>query len=493
MTTERNEETVRRQKLEELRADRFNYPNRFKPNALASELHAELGGVDKSELESIDRKVSVAGRIMTRRIMGKATFATIQDRTGPLQCYLRKDELDEALYDQFIHLWDIGDIVGVTGKVFKTNRGELSVHAESIELQAKSLHALPDKFHGLADQELRYRQRYVDLIANDESKNVFVIRAKLIRALRDFFEKRQFIEVETPMMHAIPGGALAKPFVTHHRSLDLDLYLRVAPELHLKRLVVGGLERVYEINRNFRNEGLSTKHNPEFTMLEFYQAYATFEDLIELTREMLIEIVTECVGSSVIEYQGHKVDFSQPMRRLTMQEAVAAHFDVDSVVLDEEKAVKALAEKQDIQCEHGETWGYLLNELFEACVEDTLVEPTFITHHPVDISPLARLNESDPRTTDRFELFVMGREIANGFSELNDPDDQKQRFLDQVARLESGDSEAMHFDQDYITALEYGMPPTAGEGVGIDRLAMLLTDSPTIRDVLLFPLLRPRH
>lgn len=493
MTTERNEEVVRRQKLEHLRKSQFNYPNRFKPDTLAFDLHTELAALDKREIASMDRSASVAGRIMTRRIMGKATFVTIQDRSGKMQCYLRKDELGDELYDEFTGLWDIGDIVGVTGKMFKTNRGELSLQADSIELLAKSLHALPDKFHGLTDQELRYRQRYVDLIANEESKNVFVTRAKLVHALREFFEKRDFIEVETPMMHAIPGGALAKPFVTHHRSLDLDLYLRVAPELHLKRLVVGGLERVYEINRNFRNEGLTTKHNPEFTMLEFYQTYATFEDLIELTREMLVEIVTECLGTSVLVYQGHEVDFAKSMRRLTMQEAVATHFNLEPKALDDENTVRELADTQDVQCEHGETWGYLLNELFESCVEDKLLDPTFITHHPVDISPLARLSESNPRTTDRFELFVMGREIANGFSELNDPDDQKQRFQNQVERLKRGDSEAMHFDQDYITALEYGMPPTAGEGVGIDRLVMLLTDSPTIRDVLLFPLLRPRH
>ena len=493
MSQERDEEILRRQRLAELRTKGFNYSNEFKPDHFAADLHTQFDDFSKEELDENDTVVTVCGRIVSRRVMGKASFITVRDYSGEIQGYLRQNDLPEDQYSDFSSLWDIGDVVGLTGKLFKTNRGELSVHAEHVSLLSKSVHPIPDSYFGLTDQELRYRQRYVDLIVNEKSREIFRIRAKIIHALREFLETRAFIEVETPMMHVIPGGATAKPFTTHHESLDLELYMRVAPELFLKRAVVGGLERVYEINRNFRNEGLSTRHNPEFTMLEFYQTYATFEDLMDLTEEMLLSVIRTCQDSAVIEYDDESIDFSKKMARVSMQDAVAKHFGVDSVDLATLEGLQALADQHDFEPDQGHSWGFFLNEMFEEYVEKTLVQPTFVTYYPKDISPLARLNDTNPEITDRFELFVAGREIANGFSELNDPEDQASRFHQQVQRLERGDDEAMHFDHDYIQALEYGMPPTAGEGLGVDRLTMLITGSTTIRDVLLFPLLKPKR
>ena len=490
-SVERDEETLRRQRLERLRERGFSYPNQFRPDALAADLHARYDTSTKEQLEADDKQATVAGRILSRRIMGKASFLTLRDRTATLQCYLRRDDLGDEKYSEFDELWDIGDTIGVTGQVFKTNRGELSLYVHSAELLSKALHPIPDSFYGLADQELRYRQRYVDLIVNDRSREVFQIRAKVIQEIRKFLEERDFMEVETPMMHLIPGGATAKPFKTHHETLDLDLYLRIAPELFLKRSVVGGLERVYEINRNFRNEGLSTRHNPEFTMLEFYQSYATFEDLMDLTESMFATVVAASLGRTEVEFDGETIDFGQKIRRVSMLDAVAQHFELEASTLGDFQGLKALADRIGLESEESHTWGYLLNEIFEASVERTLIQPTFVTHHPVDISPLARMNDANPQVTDRFELFVAAREIANGFSELNDPADQARRFQEQARRADEGDEEAMQFDSDYINALEYGLPPTAGEGVGIDRLVMLLTGNTTIRDVLLFPLLKP--
>ncbi|MFW5815737.1 MAG: lysine--tRNA ligase, partial [Wenzhouxiangella sp.] len=398
-----------------------------------------------------------------------------------------------GVYAAFKH-WDIGDLIGAAGKVMRTRTGELSVHVDELRLLSKSLRPLPEKWHGLSDQETRYRQRYVDLIVNPEVRATFVRRSQVVRAIRDFLDRRGFLEVETPMMHHIPGGATARPFITHHNALDLDLYLRVAPELHLKRLVVGGLEKVYEINRNFRNEGVSTRHNPEFTMLEFYWAHADYNDLIALTEEMLHEIVTLMPGlkDGRVVYQGEEIDFGDRYRRLSVAEAVAEHSpDLADADLRDPEQLRAACEKDGIHVDSAWGWGRLLVELFEHRVESQLIQPTFVTGYPIEVSPLSRRNDDDPELADRFELFVAGREIANGFSELNDPEDQAERFRAQVAARDAGDAEAMHFDHDYIRALEYGMPPAAGEGIGIDRLVMLLTDSPSIRDVLLFPYLRP--
>ncbi len=402
------------------------------------------------------------------------------------------DALDKAdANDQVKAVWDIGDIVGVTGYVMRTNKGELSVHASRIELLNKTLRPLPEKFHGLADQELKYRRRYLDLLMNNRSKQVFSTRAKVITGIREFFDSRGFLEVETPMMHLIPGGASARPFTTHHNALDLDLYLRVAPELFLKRLVVGGLERVYEINRNFRNEGLSTRHNPEFTMLEFYLAFADFNDLIQLTWELLIGLVNQITGSGKIVYQGEEIVFGEQPDCMTMLEAISKYSKADDHVVRDRKKLAGFLDSKGFEIKDEWGLGKLQTELFEYDVEKQLLQPTFVTHYPVEVSPLSRRNDQDYEVSDRFELFVAGREIANGFSELNDPEDQAERFHAQVKNKDSGDFEAMHFDVDYVTALEYGLPPTAGEGIGIDRLVMLLTDSPSIRDVLLFPLMKP--
>jgi lysyl-tRNA synthetase, class II len=487
----------RRAKLTSLREQGQAYPNDWRVSHEAAGLLERFADEDQwnqQALEALDEHFVLAGRIMSRRIMGKASFVHIQDGSGMrIQVYLRRDDLPEGVYQDFKH-WDIGDIVGVRGRLMRTRTGELSVHADELRLLVKSLRPLPEKWHGLTDQETRYRQRYVDLIVNPDVRETFVRRSQVIRAIRDFLDRRDFLEVETPMMHHIPGGATARPFVTHHNALDLDLYLRVAPELHLKRLVVGGLERVYEINRNFRNEGVSTRHNPEFTMLEFYWAHADYNDLIRLTEEMLQAVITVLPGlkDGRVSYQGEEIDFGGQYRRISVTEAVAEHYpDLANGDLRDADLLREACEKDGLHVEKSWGWGRLLMELFEHRVEHQLIQPTFVTGYPIEVSPLSRRNDEDPELADRFELFVAGREIANGFSELNDPEDQAERFRAQVAARDAGDAEAMHFDNDYIRALEYGMPPAAGEGIGIDRLVMLLTDSASIRDVLLFPYLRP--
>jgi len=483
----------RREKLDALRKDGQAYPNDFRRDSLADELHQTHGESDKETLESVEIRVSIAGRMMTRRVMGKASFAHIQDMSGQIQIYVRRDDLPEGLYAEFKH-WDLGDIIGAEGQLMKTNKGELSVHVDNIRLLTKSLRPLPEKFHGLTDQETKYRQRYVDLIINEDTRETFAVRSNVIDFIRNYLKSDGFIEVETPMMHVIPGGAAARPFATHHNTLDMDLYLRIAPELYLKRLVVGGIERVFEINRSFRNEGLSPRHNPEFTMLEFYQAYADYEDLMNLTEDLMRKLVIEITGGTTITYQEDEYDLGQPFVRITVKESIL-QFNPDISVTDLEslESAKKIAEKLGIHLEDNYGLGKVQIEIFEKTVESRLMVPTFITAFPTEVSPLARMNDDDPFVTDRFEFFIGGREIANGFSELNDPDDQAERFRKQVEDKEAGDAEAMHFDDDYITALEYGMPPTAGEGIGIDRLIMFLTDSPTIKDVILFPHMRPHR
>ncbi len=483
----------RREQLKALRESGQAYRNDFKRDSLAEQLVQEYGEKTKEELEQAAIKVSVAGRMMSRRIMGKASFAHLQDMSGQLQLYVRRDDLPEGLYNEQFKKWDIGDIVGASGILMKTNKGELSVHVDSIQLLSKSLQPLPEKYHGLTDQELRYRQRYVDLIMNEESRNTFRLRFKVIDFIRQYLTNRQFLEVETPMMHAIPGGATARPFITHHNSLDIELFLRIAPELYLKRLVVGGFEKVFEINRSFRNEGLSQRHNPEFTMLEFYQAYADYQDLMDLTEDMLGQMVMELTGSHQIEYQGNTYDLGKPFGRLTVFDSILKYNpDISADDLADLDRARELANQLDIHLEDSYNLGKVQIEIFEKTVESRLMAPTFITHYPTEVSPLARKNDDDPFVTDRFEFFIGGREIANGFSELNDPEDQAERFRRQVEEKDAGDAEAMHYDEDYITALEYGMPPTAGEGIGIDRLVMFLTNSATIRDVILFPHMRPK-
>ena len=481
---------VRRRKLAALRERDLAYPNGFERTALAAELHVAHAETDKAKLEQEAVSVTVAGRIMLRRVMGRASFITLQDASGRIQCYLRSDDIGASAYEDFRDLYDIGDIVGVAGTLMRTNRGELTVAAETICLLTKALRPLPEKYHGLADTEVKYRQRYLDLIMSEESRSRFTMRSRLLAELRRFFDARGFLEVETPMMHPIPGGAAARPFVTRHNALDMDLYLRIAPELYLKRLTVGGFERVYEINRSFRNEGLSRRHNPEFTMLEFYQAYSTFEDLMRLTEALMREVATAVTGSNVVSYQGTEIDFGKQAERYTMADAVIAHLGVEPEILEDPILLSAAAGDRDIEVEADWGSGRILTELFEHHVEHRLVQPTFITHYPTEVSPLARRSDTDAGVADRFEYFVGGREIANGFSEINDPDDQAARFRAQVERKSRGDDEAMHYDADYVTALEYGMPPTAGEGVGIDRLMMLLSDASSIRDVLLFPQMR---
>ncbi|MDD2725063.1 MAG: lysine--tRNA ligase [Methylovulum sp.] len=483
----------RRSKLNELRGHSIAFPTDFRRDVIAGELLAGYSNKSKEELEAEPLRVKIAGRIMTRRVMGKASFCHIQDMSGKIQLYVTRDALPEGLYNEQFKKWDIGDIIGAEGVLFKTQTDELSIKVDSIRLLTKALRPLPEKFHGIADQEIKYRQRYLDLIMSEESRNTFFIRSKIVAYIRQFLTERQFLEVETPMMQVIPGGATARPFTTHHNALDMDMYLRIAPELYLKRLVVGGFERVFEINRNFRNEGLSTRHNPEFTMLEFYQAYAEYHDLMDLTEAMLRGIAEEVVGHTVINYQGEEYDFGKPFERMTVVESIL-HFNPDLTADDlatREAAVK-VAENLRIPVKDGYGLGKIQIEIFEKTVESKLMNPTFITAYPVEVSPLARRNDDDPHVTDRFEFFVGGREIANGFTELNDAEDQAVRFQKQVEEKEAGDDEAMHFDADYITALEHGMPPTAGEGIGIDRLVMLFTDSPSIRDVLLFPHMRPK-
>ncbi|MBB1485215.1 lysine--tRNA ligase [Oceanospirillum sediminis] len=477
----------RRAKLTQRRENGVAFPNTFRRDALASELQAELGDKDKEELEQLDRKASVAGRIMRMR----GPFIVIQDMSSQIQLYVDKKALPEEVRAD-IKSWDFGDIVGATGPVHKSGKGDLYIYIEECELLTKALRPLPDKFHGLSDQEMRYRQRYVDLIMNEESRNTFKIRSQVVSGIRNYLSERGYIEAETPMLQVIPGGATARPFVTHHNALDRDMYLRIAPELYLKRLVVGGFEKVFEINRNFRNEGLSTRHNPEFTMLEFYQAYADYKDLMDLTEDMLRTVAQNVLGSSVLEYQGDTYDFGQPFIRMTLVESILKYGEgIELSDVDSLEAAKATAEKLKIDVKPIWGLGKIQTEIFESVAEHRLMQPTFITEYPAEVSPLARRNDDNPFVTDRFEFFVGGREIANGFSELNDAEDQVERFEQQVAEKDAGDDEAMYFDQDYIRALEYGLPPTAGEGIGIDRLVMLFTNAPSIRDVLLFPHMRP--
>ncbi len=482
----------RRAKLTALREGGHSYPNSFRRENYAEALHLEFDEKLKEALaEAEPVRVKIAGRMMLRRIMGKASFATIQDPTGRIQLYVTRDELPTDFYNTQFKKWDLGDIVGAEGYLFKTNTGELSIHVEHIELITKALRPLPDKFHGLQDQEMRYRQRYVDLIVNEESRKTFVLRSKIVQHVRNFLIRHNFMEVETPMMHVIPGGATAKPFNTHHNALDMPLYLRIAPELYLKRLVVGGFERVFEINRSFRNEGLSTRHNPEFTMVEFYASYTDYHQLMDYTEELLKELAELSVGSTKVPYQGQEFDFGKPFARLTMKEAIVQYNEgVALEQLDSLDGAKSVAQLLNVHFDEGYGLGKIWTEIFEETVEEKLMDPTFITEYPAEVSPLARRNDQNSFITDRFELFIGGRELANGFNELNDSEDQAERFRSQVAAKDAGDDEAMHFDEDYIKALEHGMPPTAGEGIGIDRLVMLFTDSASIRDVLLFPHMR---
>ncbi len=481
----------RRGKLAALRTQGQAFPNDFRRDALAADLHARFGARTNEELEPLGIVVTVAGRMLLKRVMGKASFATIQDMSGRLQLYITSDAVGAEVHDAFKH-WDLGDLVGATGHVFKTRTGELSLKVTSLRLLAKALRPLPEKFHGLADQEQRYRQRYVDLITNTESRDVFVKRSKIVQAIREFFVARGYLEVETPMMHSIPGGAAARPFETHHNALDMKLFLRIAPELYLKKLVVGGLEKVFEINRNFRNEGISTRHNPEFTMLEFYEAYQDYRYLMDLTETLFRDVAQNVVGTTTVTYQGISIELGKPFDRLTMAEAIHKYNPKYSLAeLAKPDYVKVALAPLDVEVFPTDGIGLLQLKLFEATTEDKLVQPTFIVAHPTDVSPLARANDANPAVTDRFELFITGRELANGFSELNDPEDQAARFRSQVDAREAGDEEAMYYDADYIRAMEYGLPPTAGEGIGIDRLVMLLTDSPSIRDVILFPQLKP--
>ena len=484
----------RRQKLASLRAQGIAFPNDFIPEHRASSLHARFGEQDQASLASSAQPASVAGRMMLKRVMGKASFATLQDSTGRIQIYLERNSLGEDIYDAFKQ-WDIGDIIAIQGHIFKTNKGELSIHATQARVLAKSLRPLPDKFHGISDQELRYRQRYVDLIMTEQTRDTFMARSKAISAIRQTMIEAGFLEVETPMLHGIPGGAAAKPFVTHHNALDMEMFLRIAPELYLKRLIVGGFERVFEINRNFRNEGVSPRHNPEFTMMEFYAAYTDYQWLMDFTEHIIRAAAIHACGSATLTYQGRVLDLSKPFHRLTIVEAILQHVpDFTEAQLTDIDFVKNQLKKRGVDVNAPNLaqvgLGALQLALFEETAESQLWHPTYIIDYPIEVSPLARESDTRPGITERYELFITGREIANGFSELNDPEDQAARFHAQVKAKDAGDEEAMFYDADYIRALEYGMPPTGGCGIGIDRLVMLLTDSPSIRDVILFPHLR---
>ena len=478
----------RRRKVDALWEAGVNpYPNDYRPQHTTADVVAAYGQVET--IEEGGQNFVVAGRIIARRSFGKAAFIQLQDRKGRLQLYVRKDVVGDEMFADF-ETFDIGDIIGASGTPFRTKTGELSLNVTTIRLLTKSLLPLPEKFHGLTDVETRYRQRYVDLIVNPEVREVFVKRSRVVNLVREFMVAHDFLEVETPMMQQIPGGATAKPFVTHHNALDMELYLRIAPELYLKRLVVGGFERVFEINRNFRNEGISIRHNPEFTMMEFYQAYATFEDLMNFTEELLCHVARELLGTLDFSYQGQQISFQRPWRRFTVKEAILEYGDIDAKALNDRDLAYAYAKSIGLDLPEDIGYGKLITEIFEEVAETKLIQPTFITAYPTEVSPLSRKSDADPEIVDRFEFFCAGREMANAFSELNDPVDQKERFLAQVAAKAKGDEEAHYMDEDYIRALEYGMPPTAGEGIGIDRLVMLLTDSASIRDVILFPQLR---
>ncbi|CUX96520.1 lysine--tRNA ligase [Candidatus Doolittlea endobia] len=487
-----NELRSRREKLCQLRQQGIAFPNDFRRDAVCDQLHARYGEKSNEELESLNSEVRIAGRMMTRRIMGKASFVTLQDVGGKIQLYVTRDALPETQYNEQFKKWDLGDILGARGKLFKTHTGELSVHCSEIRLLTKAIRPLPDKFHGLADQETRYRQRYLDLITNDESRQTFKARSRIITEIRRFMMANDFMEVETPMMQTIPGAAAARPFITHHNALNIDMYLRIAPELHLKRLVVGGFERVFEINRNFRNEGLSPHHNPEFTMMELYMAYADYCDLILLVELLLRTLTQRVLGSSIVRYGDQIFDFGKPFTKMTMKEAICYYCPgTHPEMLDDIASATFMASSLGIKVDKNWGLGRVQAEIFEETTENYLIQPTFITAYPAEVSPMARRNDDNPFFTDRFEFFIGGCEIGNGFSELNDAEDQAARFVEQAEAKDGGDNEAMFYDNDYITALEHGLPPTAGLGIGIDRLIMLLTNKHTIRDVILFPALRP--
>jgi lysyl-tRNA synthetase class 2 len=484
----------RRAKLTALRAASpkgIAFPNDFRPQHNAADLHAAHGAKAAEAFEAEPRiNAVVAGRIMLKRLMGKAAFATIQDASARIQLYVKRDDIGEPAFEAYKH-YDLGDIVGAEGYVFKTKTGELSIHVTALRLITKSVRPLPEKFHGLTDTEQRYRMRYVDLIVNPEVRETFVIRSKVVQCIREFMVRAGYLEVETPMMHPIPGGAAARPFKTHHNALDMELYLRIAPELYLKRLVVGGLERVFEINRNFRNEGMSVRHNPEFTMMEFYIAWRDYEHLMSFTEELLRDVAANVLGKTTVTYGEHDIDFGKPFDRLTMVDAVKKYApELANIDFDDKATLIQHIHAAGEGAKQTDTIGTLQLKLFEAVAESKLVQPTFLVAYPAETSPLSRRNDANPAICDRFELFIAGREIANGFSELNDPEDQAARFMEQVKQKDAGDAEAMHYDADYVRALEYGLPPTAGEGIGIDRLVMLLTNSPSIRDVILFPQMR---
>lgn len=492
MRAEDSIKEVRLQKLDQMRAEGERlYPNAFRRSTTARELQERFREASPEELEGRENRFALAGRVMSVRDFGKSRFLHIQDESGPLQLYVRKNVVGEEAYARFKRWVDIGDWLGAEGGLFLTRTGELTLQVERYEILAKSLRPLPEKYHGLRDIELRYRKRYQDLIANPSVRATFRMRAEIIRWVRRFFDERGFLEVETPMMHPIAGGAAARPFETFHNALEQSLYLRIAPELYLKRLLVGGFAKVYELNKNFRNEGLSTRHNPEFTMIEFYEAYAAYEDFMSLTEELLCGLTDALLGTRRITYQGMELDFSPPWKRLTLEEALIDCGGFSPAEFEEPEALKATCARVGIERLQNRNAGELLVELFEQTVEEKLVQPTFVTQYPVEVSPLARSREGRPDRVDRFELFVAGREVANGFSELNDPEEQRRRLLDQVEKRRLGDETAQQMDDDFLEALEFGMPPAAGEGIGVDRLVMLFTDSPSIRDVILFPQMRP--
>jgi lysyl-tRNA synthetase class 2 len=494
VTDEKNENKLiaeRRGKLDALREQGNAYPNDFRRNSLASQLHQTFATHEDESLREEHVRVAVAGRMLVKRVMGKASFIKLQDRSGQIQIRLERDRLPDGVYQAF-KKWDVGDIVGTTGELFRTKTGELTVMGDEVRLLTKSLRPLPEKWHGLSDQETRYRQRYVDLIINESSRNIFQVRSQIVTYMRSFLEAADFLEVETPMLQSTPGGANARPFKTHHNALDMQLYMRIAPELNLKRLIVGGFDRVYEINRNFRNEGVSTQHNPEFTMMEAYRAYADYNDWMDMTEAMLHGMAEAVLGTTIVKYQEEEYDFGKSFKRMTVEDAIEAYNpEFDMAKIRDRDYLAGYCEKIGVPVQENYGAGKLQIEIFDATGEANLRQPTFITQYPTEVSPLSRKNEDDPFVADRFEFFVAGREIANGFSELNDPEDQAERFRAQVENAAAGDDEAMSYDHDYIRALEFGMPPTAGIGIGIDRLVMLLTDSASIRDVLLFPHMRP--
>ncbi|WP_457913772.1 lysine--tRNA ligase [Candidatus Gillettellia adelgis] len=493
MTNLNHELQSRRDKLNHLRQNGTAFPNDFRRNTTSDKLKFAYNDKDNTELTALNIDVTVAGRMMTRRILGKASFVTLQDVGGRIQLYLTRDKLTANVYNKQFKLWDLGDIIGARGKLFKTKTGELSIHCSELRLLTKSLRPLPDKFHGLTSQETRYRQRYLDLITNERVRNIFKVRSQVMVLIRSFMIERGFMEVETPMMHVIPGGAIARPFITYHNALNLNMYLRISPELYLKRLVIGGFERVFEINRNFRNEGVSPHHNPEFTMMELYMAYADYNDLIELTESLLRTLTEKILHTNLVKYGNEVFDFGKPFNKLTITEAIQKHSPKINVadLTDMGKTI-TIAESIGIKVEHNWKLGRIITEIFETVAVSHLIQPTFVTEYSAEVSPLARRNNLNPDITDRFEFFVGGCEIGNGFSELNDAEDQAKRFTDQMIIKDTDNNELMFYDKDYVTALEHGLPPTAGLGLGIDRIVMMLTNSHTIRDVILFPTMRPQ-